>query len=266
MDDGMRRLDELTEAARPSEDTAAMRSMIEAGARQWPARWRAFLLAIVCVAVFQLGLGTFAVFAHIDRLYNIVIIGSPLLSLTAGGFAIWIRAQRPRDAIEEISKTADVSVIGPLLDALEMGEAEGRRRVSAALFRLLPNLDAKDAAQLNGRQRAYLYRLLRQADRLYWPLHRDVDLVVALIEAMAFIGDRRALPHLERLAKSREERIRRAAAQGLPILRDRLASARRDARLLRPSAPAPLLRPAQAQGVIEPERLLRADIQAEGDE
>ena len=168
------------------------------------------------------------------------------------------------EAIRVLAALDDVRTVGPLLEALEwrdMATVSGVRAVATqALYRLLPRLQPEHADLLDDRQRACLYRLLR-----HHPSDDQTELIVALLGAVAQVGDARAVSHLERLTRdssgpSPRQRVRLTAQETLLQLRQRLD--RSPGSLLRASSDTAstdlLLHPATADPPTDPQQLLRA--------
>lgn len=161
-------------------------------------------------------------------------------------------------AARALARIDDLRVVGPLLEALEMGDTYSHAAAADALKRLLPRLRADHAELLNENQFNCLLRALR---------NNDAHLVIAILQALEQIGDRRALPEVERLADAEafthtQQRIKDAANECLPALIDKTVRERAGQRLLRPStapgeAEETLLRPAQGMASIDPQLLLR---------
>lgn len=167
------------------------------------------------------------------------------------------------EAVGVLAAIDDVRAVGPLLEALEWSELATftgvRERATRALYRLLPRLRPEDADLLDDRQRACLYRLLR-----HHPSDDYTDLIVALLGAVAQVGDAHVVTQLERMTRDRtslppRERVRLSAQETLSLLRHRLDRA--PGSLLRAAEAAPaagLLHPVAAVPNPDPQQLLRA--------
>jgi len=142
-------------------------------------------------------------------------------------------------------------VIGPLSYCLSDKDPDVRKSLSPALKAHLPRVQATDRAQFTPEVMDALVKALDGKDR---------DLTLAILKALEQIGDGRALEAVERLAsKSKDARVRQAAEECLPALRESAEIARQSAILLRPAeapADATLLRPA-GKGEAEEALLLR---------
>ena len=190
----------------------------------------------------------------------------PVLSLLFVGLARLCAVTPVQvEAIRVLAALDDVRTIGPLLEALEwrdMATFSGVRTVATqALSRLLPRLRPEHADLLDDRQRACLYRLLR-----HHPSDDHTELIVALLGAVAQVGDAQAVSHLERITRDRNgppprQRVRLTAQDSLTQLRLRLD--RSPTGLLRAAsetvAPDFLLRPVTASSAPSADpHLLRA--------
>ncbi len=152
-----------------------------------------------------------------------------------------------RLASETLARIEDMRVVGPLAQALELGDPSIAATAEKALIQRLPQMRASDAAYLAPEQRDCLYRALGQ---------RALELSLAILKALEQIGDQRALPLVSKLAEQearthQEKQIKEAAKACLPYLVDRTLEGRAGNMLLRaasqPEAPPDtLLRPAQA--------------------
>ncbi len=167
------------------------------------------------------------------------------------------------EAIRVLAAFDDVRTIGPLLEALEWRDLATFTGIhtlaTQALYRLLPRLQPEHVNLLDDRQYACLYRLLR-----HHPSTDQTELVVALLGAVAQIGDARAVSHLERMTRDSHgpaprQRVRLTAQETLNQLRHRLDRA--PGSLLRAAsevtAPNLLLRPATSAPATDPQQLLR---------
>lgn len=168
------------------------------------------------------------------------------------------------EAIRVLAALDDVRTVGPLLEALEWRDLATftgvRALATQALYRLLPRLQPEHADLLDNRQLACLYRLLR-----HHPSDDQTELIVALLGAVAQIGDARAVAQLERMTRDNggpppRQRVRLTAQETLTQLRQRLDRA--PGSLLRAASdvasPNLLLRPATGAAVTDPQQLLRA--------
>jgi hypothetical protein len=143
----------------------------------------------------------------------------------------------------------DVSIVGPLAEALEYRSKAVREAATAALIRLLPRLQPNDSDLLTSEQHNSLHRTLTG---------NNPELVLAVLVALGKIGDSGAIPNVEKLAAglgvaAEDERIRDMAQQTLLVLRQRVELQR---------APQTLLRAASEEGG----ELLRAATGSRGEE
>lgn len=180
-----------------------------------------------------------------------------------GAFAsLYAVSQQQKNAASELAKLRPKRAVGPLADALEYGDKSIRTLASSALQDILPQLQASDDHLLNVEQRGRLYNVLKRAR-----FKQDALLMIAILKALEQIGDEKALPAVENLAKiescnGMEPLVKEAAQECLPALTERVERQRRAQTLLRPAAapdnPAELLlRPAPGAAPADPDRLLR---------
>jgi hypothetical protein len=128
----------------------------------------------------------------------------------------------------------------------------------------LTRLTEQDAPEVSGQAQSRLYELLRQTT-VENTEHWDPAMASAILKAIRFIGSEAIEPDVERLAnltgsQKGPKRIRYAARECLPILRERIARESAREELLRPAAhPAQgtLVRPLVAHPDEHPESLLR---------
>jgi hypothetical protein len=175
------------------------------------------------------------------------------------------------EATHLLANIQDMRAVGPLAEALEFRDMVTYSgtfdTATIALIKLLPRLQAGDANLLNERQRTCLYRAL------HFCYYRDyAELHIAILKALAQVGDSRSLPHIARLAHmpartGPQERFRKAAQECLETLSARIEGQRAPHTLLRAAATTTedLLHPAQPVPNGDPQQLLRAGHQkAEG--
>ena len=161
------------------------------------------------------------------------------------GFGALARRQDAQ-AREVLTRIEDTRFIGPLAEILTTEQTGKQRHVIATLCRLLPQVRASDTDLLTRQQRACLYKLLTRNRLNSWT--SDKPLQIAILKALEQIGDKEALPPVQRLAKwSSDTKVREAANNCLRYLHVRAEEYRRGADLLRPSdartsAPDVLLR------------------------
>ena len=222
--------------------------------KEWPLRIAYGAVIIGFFAVFQWYLATPLAWGLI-----------PLLGLLSMGMAQLCAVTPVQvEAIRVLAALDDVRAIGPLLEALEwrdLATFTGVRAIATqALSRLLPRLQPEHAELLDDRQLACLYRLLR-----HHPSDDQTELIVALLGAVAQVGDARAVAQLERMTRDSggplpRQRVRTIAQETLTQLRLRLDRA--PGSLLRAASASTasdvLLRPATAAPATEPQQLLRA--------
>ena len=220
------------------------------------------LLRIVCALCYCITglLLAFSTFRH--TLLPILNILFPLTCVI--GFGVLARRQ-DYQAREVLAHIDDTRFIGPLAEILTTEQTGKQRHVIAAMCRLLPRVRASDTDLLNRQQRDCLHKLLTRNRLNSWTA--DKALQIAILKALEQIGDKEALPAVQRLAKwSSDNEVRQAANNCLRYLHVRAEEYKRGEHLLRPadartSAPDVLLRPSTSmttQQQTPPEQLLRA--------
>jgi hypothetical protein len=185
--------------------------------------------------------------------------------------------RRRRNLTAVVAAYDDIRSIGPLIDALSMGDAQSREIAIDALIGLLPLLKASDSALLNGAQRAKLRFFLgvpvdktlhKDLNALFRPAsNRAIEFRIAILRALEQVGDIKALPIVQNLANGKpktdgEGRIHEAAKACLPAIQMRCDEVRTSQTLMRPSDPGhvddeTLLRPLSGPPAANPEELLR---------
>jgi hypothetical protein len=168
-----------------------------------------------------------------------------------------------RELMRRLAEFDDVAGVGALAETLEWPDRRVQDMAARALVRLLPKLRASDGRLLSPAQRGCLYRMLSMRH-----IGRDGALALAILEALQQVGDKAAIPYVERLARSTaltptQRKVRQAAEECLPYLRISADNQQASQSLLRASAqenvPADaLLRPVFTVVSQEPEELLRA--------
>ena len=123
----------------------------------------------------------------------------------------------------------DVSLIGPLAEALAYRSKSVREAAATALLCLLPRLQETDADLLTSSQFTHLHRAL---------MSNNPELVLAILGAFEQIGGSQVMPNVQKLAAGlgtagKEPRIREAAQQTLLRLNQRIESQRAPQILLR---------------------------------
>jgi hypothetical protein len=171
----------------------------------------------------------------------------------------------------------DMSTIGSLVEVLRVDDSQTRQVASLTLTQMLPRLKASDAHLLNEAQRTRLLNVInlpvesplyKDIRTLFRPAHNDkIDFHVAILKALEQVGDSKALPVVEKLAKGNpktegEQRIKEAAQNCLLFLQQRVQQQVYSQTLLRPAGIGPddaetLLRPAEGAPETDHETLLR---------
>lgn len=181
-------------------------------------------------------------------------------------------SRRQKQIIEQLSRCDRVEAIGPLLSGLGLPSKAFQDVVMNALLALLPRVKSGDVVFLSDDGLLKLYEIVKSANH---PLARTLseqydDLLVAILRAIGEVGDERVWEAVLNLATrdvttDSQERIRQAAQECLPRLRERierLEQERVGQHLLRPSnAPEALaevlVRPAEGSTTTDPQQLLR---------
>ena len=156
--------------------------------------------------------------------------------------------------IRALACCEDLRVIGPLCERMDEADEDAQWRAHLSLKSLLPRLRPCDSELLNSAQKMRIYQLLHS---------RDAQTCLAALQAVANVGDHRALPPVQMLAHSANLDIRQAALIALPALQERARREQESQTLLR-GASAPvmggdiLLRPAPPVHPVNPDEMLRA--------
>lgn len=168
------------------------------------------------------------------------------------------------EIVPRLAGRNELSLVGPLAEVVAEGAggtSAMRSLAQAGLTHLLPLLKTSDAALLDDRQRACLYHELT----LPWRFPQgNLDFLLAILKALEQVGDEKAVPYVERLARTaKQERLRTAARACLPFLTQRVTQEQVHRTLLRASEPASipldeLVRPAGTNAEVAPAQLLRA--------
>jgi predicted kinase len=171
---------------------------------------------------------------------------------------------RHRRLAQRLAEIDDIHGVGRLAEALAWPDSEVRDLVAEALTRLLPRLKASDASLLNASQRTSLYQMLDLSNATTY-----AEFLVALLGALQQIGDRNAVPAVERLAASepittRQARVKQAAIECLPYLHQAAEQNQYSQTLLRASSSSNtssdlLLRSVTTSAVNDEAQLLRAE-------
>jgi hypothetical protein len=159
-------------------------------------------------------------------------------------------AKRRLEVARRLADYGDVRAVGPLAEALGRSDRQIHEIAAAALTRLLPRLRPADAGLLNANQRRSLHRALNG---------ENTGLTLAILSALERVGDDRALPYVERLARGQRRaakslEIQRAAQVCLPFLQVRIEKELVSRTLLHPST-APSV---PANALRQPERKERS--------
>jgi hypothetical protein len=174
-----------------------------------------------------------------------------------------------KNATRALEGDDDKRIVGVWALALDYDDEQLVALARRKLLQFLPQLNASDAPLLDEEQRGILYNALNKR-----PDKKDsnnTELHQAILKALQQVGDERALPHVEKLAKGQGlaaayPELKTAAEACLPFLKERVEQIRASQTLLRASsafdAPSSgsevLLRPALHAGTTPTQELLRA--------
>ncbi|MCW3098404.1 MAG: hypothetical protein JWL77_4022 [Chthonomonadaceae bacterium] len=184
--------------------------------------------------------------------------------------------KRLRPLAQMLAGLHDVRAAGSLIDTLKLEDRKIHAIAIESLIELLPRLTASDIDLLNAEQRTLLcWKLSSPPNRFDGNLRplsqtayeQQIAFRIAILQAFAQVGDSRALPIVERLARGEtkteeQKRIQKAARECLPLLKLRIEQQRSIQTLLRASDashadPETLLRPMKGAQETHPEQLLR---------
>ncbi len=247
-----------------SADVESQLARLEAERKQHqqPGMRMAFLVASWCSIVPYTGTQGYLAFAERNWLQGLTWLGLFAAATQMHRFAL---TPAQTEAARKLAAHDDVRGVGKLAEALEWPDEATRQIAASALARLLPRLNFSDANLLDARQRAILYKTLRLRDANY-----SGELQIAILTALQQIGDEEAVPVVQRLAHGlafspRQKRVRKAAEECLPFLKDRASLTRASQTLLRASssseqASQALLRAARNPEETDPAQLLRASL------
>jgi len=131
-------------------------------------------------------------------------------------------SQRQSLALRQLTGTDDLRAIGPLVSALSWPETSLRRAAAAALTRLLPQLQEPDAVLLDAATRRLLNRRLARSKAV-----REPGLALAILTALAQVGDRHAIEYVRpltclRVRTETEQRLKLPARACLSSISARL--------------------------------------------
>lgn len=196
------------------------------------------------------------------------IVGRPVAGGFVGGMfggmlpfvtGLALEKQTRNNSAQALAYLNDVRTVGALAEALEFGDKTTRDMAGYTLCRLLPQLQASDASLLTAKQRSILNFVLEG---------KEIALMLAVLKAYEQVGDRRALPFVQKLSVGqgmtyRNQSVQDAACTCLPFLEARIEQEQARQSLLRASdgnaaSPDVLLRPAEAGVETDPQQLLRA--------
>ncbi|HLV81998.1 MAG TPA: hypothetical protein VKT32_17040 [Chthonomonadaceae bacterium] len=182
--------------------------------------------------------------------------------LFAASIILLVRLQEERSLLAKaFARFDDARNIPMLLECLNFTDGPARLAVSKALTRSLSYFTSEDASQIGPRQRERLCRLLTEA---------TTEQSLAILKALERIGDKAALPYVQRLTTASDAALREAAEECLFSLQQSVEQQSIRQTLLRPSdaveaKPETLLRPASKASEIVPQQLLRPQITTDCD-
>jgi hypothetical protein len=198
--------------------------------------------------------------AIVKTCIGLLLLGGGLLLMCAAAAidAVWQRYRCRTEFVATALYQGNACMVGPLIEML----AQPRTRLSAvkSLVELLPRLSADDGYFLNAEQRQTLCHVLRNGGR------EEHRLRLAILRALAQIGDSSALTLVERIADSpagtwRQRELKEEAQRCLPTLRHRTQHETASRTLLRAAnvtdAGKSLLRAATPNIVPPSDQLLR---------
>ena len=190
---------------------------------------------------------------------GIALVSGALFGLTYR-LALNVRQQEIAHALAEIN---DMRAIGPLIEAMSYEGAQAAV-VRDTLIRLLYRVTPSNAGTISPPRRLALYSMLNES---VMNDHAKAALCGAILTAMEQMGDRDALPYVQRLAQSSpwtpaQHAVCKRANECLMYWNASMAQARTGTTLLRASAsptdsPQILLRPADTNDADAHSQLLR---------
>jgi hypothetical protein len=210
--------------------------------------------AVVCFCMICVTSNLFSPTAH-DTIEPLTCLG---LAATGGVAYLLTRIGLsylrvgPARAARALTYVTDTRAIGPLLDALPLGNATFQNMLEEALARLLPHLSSGDYLRLSDAQREKLYNLL---------LSGPHPLRLVILNLLKRAADGAALTHIRMMARSdKNPFLRSAAADFATFLEARFGA--HFVYLLRPTQKPTnehlLLRPAKGSIDVDSSRLLLA--------
>jgi hypothetical protein len=190
------------------------------------------------------------------QLYEVVAVG--LFGVGSLGNALMVFYGGR--AMKLLAGLDDVRSVGPLLDAIGAHSHDGQTRASIreSLTRLLPRLQASDASLLLPRHISALNREIDLCRTRKWGSGDELAYALVAFKALEQVGDETSVPVVEGVYETTKNvKIRQAAEDCLPYLRQHAAMGRNT--LLRAADPAAsdLLLPAVRGGTSDPTVLLR---------
>ena len=188
--------------------------------------------------------------------YQMLVWGVAGVGALGNVWLVW----RGGHATKMLAHLDDMRVIGPLLDALTANYTDVtlKATIRLSLLRLLPRLQASDAACLLPRHIAALNREIDFCRAWKWGMPAEVAYALVVFKALEQVGDETSVASVTKVFETTQNaQTREAALACLPFLQARAAMGKHT--LLRAASQEAenLLLPAQATQIAEPGVLLR---------
>ena len=193
-----------------------------------------------------------------DSATSIFVLITSLLCLILGAVLI---PSSNSPALKLLEELQDIRAVPGLVSAIENSFGAKAQALRSLLTQLLPQLTSADAGLLN---RSHLAVLRRELELEQY--NTTLEYSLAIVSALSHIGNQETAQRLQELIKrgaitERQQFIRQAAEQSLPILEARLAREQVSGTLLRASEASPntteLLHPAISPPDTDGETLLQ---------
>jgi hypothetical protein len=170
--------------------------------------------------------------AHLQWWRNMIawsLAGTVYLAWASVPLSIWFdtrRLRRARAAMEALSHVGEPASLSAIARAYVQRPL--REAASRALVKVAARLRPEDHGTVSGDTVPALCRAISKA---------DPETEIVILQALAAVGDGRAIPAVERVAiTAQSPQTREAAYTALPILRQRAEDSRASGMLLRPSS------------------------------
>ena len=171
------------------------------------------------------------------------------------------RATRLLSSLDDVRLIDDGRLIGSLLDAItvDFRDSTLRESLRQSLTRLLPRLQASDAARLLPRHITTLNNEVNHSFISRWESGVKVDYLLVVLKALEQVGDETSLPTVEKLFETTDnDRVLKAAEACLPFLQQRAVLGKHTLLRAASHSAADLLLPAHGAAEPAPDMLLRA--------